>query len=105
MSEGNHNTEETIERATLTNRFITAWVNFCVSTATQQSNEESFQAWFASCLIELFGLERVYREIHLSEDEIKRCFADPGLEALFPQAHDKLVMGRNCLQAECGVMS
>ncbi len=85
-------TQETTEQTTLTNKFIAAWVSFCISTVTQQAKEESFQAWLAAYLIQLFGLERVYREIHFGKDEIKGCFSLPGLKALFPDAHDKRVI-------------
>ena len=95
MTEKNQSTAELNERAILTNRFITAWVNFCTSVVTLQSNESSFQAWFASHLIQEFGLARVYREIHLDKKQISRCFVAPELKDLSPEFHRRLRMEGN----------
>lgn len=83
------------ESTTLTNRFITAWVNFCTSVVALKSNEKSFQAWFASSLIQEFGLARVYREVNLDKASIKDCFSDPSLRELFPKLYSKLDMDGN----------
>ncbi len=95
MTEGHRNPMESNERAILTDRFITAWVNFCMSTATLQSNEKSFQAWFASCLIQHFGLARVYREVHLDKPQMIARFNPPGLMILFPELYRTVKAGKN----------
>ena len=35
-----------------------------------QANEKAFQAWYAACIIQEFGLSHVYREIHLWKSEL-----------------------------------
>ena len=49
----------------LCRRFEIAVENFGRSCIDLQSNEATFQAWFAACLIQEFGQGRVYREVHL----------------------------------------
>jgi len=95
VTEENQNAAEPNERTILSNRFITAWVNFCTSVVTLQSNEKSFQAWFASPLIQEFGLARVYREVHLDKPHIKGCFSGPELKDLFPKLYRSLGMDGN----------
>lgn len=55
------------QRELLNERFISAWINFTNSVKNLKSNEKSFQAWFATALIQEFGTSRVYREIHLDK--------------------------------------
>jgi hypothetical protein len=92
VTEENQNTTKPNEQVVLTNRFVTAWVNFCTSVVTLRSNESSFQAWFASHLIQEFGLARVYREILFDKKQISRCFVAPKLEDLSPESHRDLHM-------------
>ena len=35
-----------------------------------QANEKAFQAWYASSIIQEFGISHVYREIHLWKKEL-----------------------------------
>jgi hypothetical protein len=37
-----------------------------------RANEKAFQAWYAACVIQEFGLSHVYREIHLGKSELFR---------------------------------
>jgi hypothetical protein len=97
VAEHDVNMTERTERVILTNRFISAWVSFCTSVVSLRSNESSFQAWFASRLIQEFGLARVYREINLDKRQISRCFVAPKLEDLSPEFHRRLGMEGNDL--------
>lgn len=60
--------EEQIER--LCNRFEIAVSNFGRSCIDMQANEKAFQAWYASSVIQEFGISHVYREIHLWKKEL-----------------------------------
>ena len=51
-------------------RFEIATENFCRSCFDMRANEKAFQAWFASYVIQEFGLSRVYREIHLEKNQL-----------------------------------
>lgn len=53
-------------------RFEIAVGNFGRSCIGMKANEKSFQAWYASSLIQEFGLSRVYRELHLSTEQLFR---------------------------------
>ena len=64
------NPEEQIKR--ISKRFEIALSNFGRSCMDMQANEKAFQAWYASCIIQEFGLSRVYREIHLWKSELFR---------------------------------
>jgi len=54
----------------ITNRFEIAVSNFGRSCIDMQANEKAFQAWYASCIVQEFGLSHVYREIHLWKSEL-----------------------------------
>src|SRR5687767_6792669 len=54
----------------LCKRYEIAVGNFARSCITMRANEKSFQAWYASCMIQEFGLSRVYREVHLSKGSL-----------------------------------
>ena len=62
--------EEQIDR--IANRFEIAVSNFGRSCIDMQANEKAFQAWYASCIVQEFGLSHVYREIHLGKSELFR---------------------------------
>lgn len=68
------NSEEQLKR--ISNRFEIAVSNFGRSCIDLQSNEKAFQAWFASCVIQEFGISYVYREIHLGKAELLRLTPD-----------------------------
>lgn len=51
-------------------RFEIAVSNFGRSCIDMDANEKAFQAWFASCVIQEFGISYVYREIHLWKKEL-----------------------------------
>lgn len=51
-------------------RFEIAVSNFGRSCLSMRSNEKAFQAWFAACVIQEFGLSRVYREVHLDKKQL-----------------------------------
>jgi hypothetical protein len=68
------NSEEQLKR--ISNRFEIAVSNFGRSCIDLQSNEKAFQAWFASCVIQEFGISYVYREIHLGKAELFRLAPD-----------------------------
>lgn len=57
-------------------RFEIAVGNFGRSCIGMKANEKSFQAWYASSLIQEFGLSRVYRELHLSTEQLFRRAGD-----------------------------
>jgi len=59
---------EQIER--ISKRFEIALSNFGRSCLDMQANEKAFQAWYATCIIQEFGLSHVYREIHLWKSEL-----------------------------------
>ena len=61
-------TKGQIER--VTKRFEIALSNFGRSCIDLQANEKAFQAWYAACIIQEFGLSHVYREIHLWKSEL-----------------------------------
>lgn len=61
-------TEDQIRR--IINRFEIAVSNFGRSCIDMQANEKAFQAWYASSLIQEFGISYVYREIHLWKKEL-----------------------------------
>jgi hypothetical protein len=61
-------TKEQIKR--ISRRFEIALSNFGRSCMDMQANEKAFQAWYASCIIQEFGLSHVYREIHLWKSEL-----------------------------------
>jgi hypothetical protein len=61
-------TKGQIER--ITKRFEIALSNFGRSCIDLQANEKAFQAWYAACIIQEFGLSHVYREIHLWKSEL-----------------------------------
>ena len=61
-------TKGQIER--ITKRFEIALSNFGRSCMDLQANERAFQAWYAACVIQEFGLSHVYREIHLWKSEL-----------------------------------
>lgn len=63
----------TSELERLCSRYEIAVGNFGRSCAGMRANEKSFQAWYASCVIQELGLSRVYREVHLSKGSL---FAD-----------------------------
>ena len=92
----------------LSNRFVTAWANFCRSVSGLQSNEKSFQAWFASSLIQEFGLAKVYREVHFDKGHIRECFSFK-LKSIFPELYTKLGMNKHelfpdvCITKTAGV--
>ena len=56
----------------ITKRFEIAVSNFGRSCIDMQANEKAFQAWYASCIVQEFGLSHVYREIHLGKSELFR---------------------------------
>jgi hypothetical protein len=62
------NPEEQIKR--IAQRFEIAVSNFGRSCIDMQANEKAFQAWYASCVIQEFGVSHVYREIHLWKSEL-----------------------------------
>jgi hypothetical protein len=64
----NNRKMEKIER--VSKRFEIALSNFGRSCIDLQANEKAFQAWYASCIIQEFGLSHVYREIHLWKTEL-----------------------------------
>jgi hypothetical protein len=74
----NMNSEEQLER--VSNRFEIAVANFGRSCIDLQSNEKAFQAWFASCVIQEFGISHVYREIHLGKAELFRLAPENDLK-------------------------
>lgn len=41
-----------------------------------RSNEKAFQGWFAACVIQEFGLSKVYREVHLDKKELFTGISD-----------------------------
>lgn len=51
-------------------RFEIAVSNFGRSCIEMDANEKAFQAWYASCVIQEFGLSHVYREVHLWKKEL-----------------------------------
>ena len=51
-------------------RFEIAVGNFMRSCIDLQANEAAFQAWYATSVAAEFGLARVYREIHVTRDEL-----------------------------------
>lgn len=61
-------TDPTLER--LCRRFEIAVSNFGRSCIGMRANEKAFQAWYAACVIQEFGLSRVYREVHLNKPEL-----------------------------------
>ena len=60
--------EEQIDR--ISRRFEIAVSNFGRSCIELDANEKAFQAWYASCVTQEFGLSHVYREIHLWKSEL-----------------------------------
>jgi len=60
----------------LRSRFEVAVGNFGRSCIALQSNEKAFQAWFAACVIQEFGLSRVYREVHLDKPSLFEQIVD-----------------------------
>jgi hypothetical protein len=60
--------DEQIDR--IANRFEIAVSNFGRSCIDMRANEKAFQAWYAACAIQEFGLSHVYREIHLWKPEL-----------------------------------
>jgi hypothetical protein len=62
--------DEQIDR--IANRFEIAVSNFGRSCIDMQANEKAFQAWYAACIVQEFGLSHVYREIHLWKSELFR---------------------------------
>ena len=64
------NPKEHINR--ISNRFEIAVSNFGRSCIDMQANEKAFQAWYASCVIQEFGISRVYREIHLWKSDLSK---------------------------------
>jgi predicted nucleic acid-binding protein len=56
----------------ITHRFEIAVSNFGRSCIDMRANEKAFQAWYAACVIQEFGLSHVYREIHLGKSELFR---------------------------------
>jgi hypothetical protein len=56
----------------LCRRFEIAVASFGRSCGALRANERSFQAWYASSVIQEFGLARVYRELHLGKDQLFR---------------------------------
>jgi hypothetical protein len=54
----------------ISRRFEIALSNFGRSCMDMQANEKVFQAWYAACIIQEFGLSHVYREIHLWKSEL-----------------------------------
>ncbi len=60
----------------LRGRFEIAVSNFGRSCIAMQSNEKAFQGWFAACVIQEFGLSRVYREVHLDKKELFTGISD-----------------------------
>lgn len=56
--------------ARLCKRFEIAAGNFGRSCIAMRANEKAFQAWYAACVIQEFGLSRVYREVHLWKEEL-----------------------------------
>jgi len=53
-------------------RFEIAVSNFGRSCLEMRGNEKAFQAWYAACVIQEFGLSRVYREVHLDKRQLER---------------------------------
>jgi hypothetical protein len=66
--------KEQIKR--ISNRFEIAVSNFGRSCIDMQANEKAFQAWYASCVIQEFGISHVYREIHLWKSDLSKLVAD-----------------------------
>jgi hypothetical protein len=60
--------EEQID--SIARRFEIAVSNFGRSCMEMNANEKAFPAWYASCVIQEFGLSHVYREIHLWKSEL-----------------------------------
>ncbi|MCX5661407.1 MAG: hypothetical protein NTW19_17130 [Planctomycetota bacterium] len=54
----------------LCKRFEIAVGNFGRSCIDMRANEKAFQAWYAACVIQEFGLRRVYREVHLAKPDL-----------------------------------
>ncbi len=59
-----------LEMKKLCTRFEIAIENFGRSCLDMRANEKCFQAWFAASVIHEFGMSRVYREVHLSKDDL-----------------------------------
>jgi len=55
----------------IVNRFEIAVSNFGQSCFDLQANEKAFQAWYASYVIQEFGISHVYREIHLWKSHLR----------------------------------
>jgi hypothetical protein len=69
-------TTMSIELDRLRKRFEIAAQNFGRSCISMKANEKAFQAWYAACVIQEFGLSRVYREVHLSKRFLKELIGD-----------------------------
>ncbi len=67
----------------LCKRFELAVSNFGRTCFDLRAREASFQAWYASCVIQEFGLSRVYREIHLPKEDIFDGLTKDGLSDRF----------------------
>lgn len=67
-------------------RFIASWLSFSIAARNLLSNEKSFQAWFAASLIQEFGFSRVYRELHIEKEQLRKPCKS------FRQAFDTLNM-------------
>lgn len=67
----------------LCKRFVVAVGNFGRSCISLQSNERSFQAWYAASVIQEFGLSQVYREVHLKKESLFREIKDRPFHPFF----------------------